>query len=80
MRFTRLATVPRSLAWSSDATKLYVGCNDGRVRIIDAESMEVEAEIDGLVGRVYELAVMQNRNEILTAGEAGCRTISLRAK
>ena len=80
MRFKRLADVPRCLAWSSDATKLYVGCNDGRVRIIDAESMEVEAEIDSLVGRVYELTVVQDRNEILTAGEAGCRTISLRAK
>jgi len=80
MRFGRLASVPRSLGWSSDATKIYVGCNDGRVRIIDTESMEIEAEIDGLVGRIHELVVHSTEGYIVTAGEKGCRVVSVRAK
>lgn len=79
IRFTRLVSVPRSLAWSSDAKKLYVGCNDGRVRTLDAESMEITDELDGLVGRIHELAVEPVGGRILTAGETGCRAISLRA-
>ena len=80
MRFARLESVPRSLAWSSDGTTMYVGCNDGRVRIIDAESMEIEAEVDGLVGRIHELAVDSAGGYIVTAGETGCRVVSLGAK
>lgn len=79
IRFTRLASVPRSLAWSSDAKKLYAGCNDGRIRVIDAESMEITDEFDGLVGRIHELAVESAGGRILTAGETGCRALILRA-
>lgn len=79
IRFARLLSVPRSLAWSSDAKKLYVGCNDGRVRTLDAESMEITDELDGLVGRIHELAAKPVGGRILTAGEMGCRVISLRA-
>jgi len=71
--------VPRSLAWSRDGTKIYIGCNDGRVRIIDGESMEIEAEIDGLVGRIHELVVHSAEGYIVTAGEKSCRVVCVRA-
>ncbi len=77
MRFARLPSVPRSLAWSCDAKKLFVGCNDGRVRIIDADSMQVAMEFDGLVGRIHDLAVSPTRGHILTAGTTGCHAIAL---
>ena len=77
MRFARLPSVPRSLAWSSNATKLFVGCNDGRVRIIDADSMQVAIELDGLVGRIHDLAVSPTSGLILTAGTTGCRAIAV---
>lgn len=69
VRFTRLASVPRCLAWSSDGKKLHVGCNDGHVRVVDAETMEIEAEIDGRVGRIYELVVDSAGKYVVTAGE-----------
>lgn len=75
MRFTRLASVPRSLAWSNEGTKLYVGCDDAHFRIIDAESMETEAEVDGLVGRIYELVVDSASMFIVIAGERGVRIL-----
>ena len=77
MRFARLPSVPRSLAWSCDAKKLFVGCNDGRVRIIDADSMQVAIELDGLVGRIHDLAVSPASSHILTAGTTGCHAIAL---
>ena len=80
MRFAKLVSVPRSLAWSRDAAKLYVGCNDGRMRIVNADSMEIEIEQAAQVGRIHELVVGSTGEYILTAGEAACRVVSLRAK
>lgn len=78
MRFGRLVAVPRCLAWSSDGMKIYVGCNDGRVRVIDSERMEIESEFDGRVGRIHEIVVNAVEEYVLTAGESGCKVISLR--
>ena len=77
MRFTRLSSVPRSLAWSRDAKTLLVGCNDGRVRIIDADSLQIAEELDGLVGRIHDLAVMPASGHVVTAGTTGCRVVAL---
>lgn len=78
MRFVRLASIPRCVDWSSDGTKLYVGCNDGLVRVIDAETMAIEAEINGLVGRIYCLEMDSASGNMITAGETGVRFISVR--
>jgi len=80
MRFVRLDSVPRCVIWSADATGLLVGCNDGRVRIIDWEKMESTTEIEGGVGRVFELALDPKTNLLLVAGEMGCRKHLLNSK
>jgi WD40 repeat protein len=78
MRFVRLTSIPRCMAWSPDGKKMYVGCNDGQVRVIDAETMDLVGEFDGLVGRIYDVAVDAVAGCILTAGENGCRSHSWR--
>lgn len=77
MRFVRLLSVPRCVDWSSDGTKLYVGCNDGLVRIVNAETMAIEAEVKGLVGRIYDMDVDSASGNMVTAGESGVRIISI---
>ncbi len=79
MRFCRLVSVPRKLIWSSDGTRLIVGCNDGFIRVIQSEAMEIDHEADGQVGRIYELAIISTE-ELLVAGEKGCRIVTFQTR
>jgi WD40 repeat protein len=77
MRFAKLSAAPRAVAWSAKGDRLFVGCSDGRIRIVDAESTEVVGELPGLQGRIHELVVDSQRNLILVSGEGGCRCVRL---
>jgi WD40 repeat protein len=72
MRFARLSSMPRAVIWSATGDRLFVGCNDGRVRIVDADTMEIVGEFDGLNGRIHELVMDTERGRILVCGEKGC--------
>ncbi len=74
MRFSKLPSVPRSLTWSNAGDRLYVGCNDGRVRTVDSSTMEVIDTFDANVGRIHELAMDFEKGLILVAGEQGFYT------
>ncbi len=78
MRFARLPSVPRVAAWSTTGDQLFIGGNDGRVRILDADTLAVERDLSGLDGRIYELSVDARRNKLLVAGEGGARLIDLK--
>ncbi len=69
MRFTRLPSIPRALAWSVSGDRLFVGCNDGHVRVLDTVSMEVAQVLEGIDGRIHEIVVDPNGQGILIAGE-----------
>lgn len=56
MRFTRLDSVPRIVAWSSNGERLLVGCNDGKLRVLDVETLDLIHEEQGLEGRIHALA------------------------
>lgn len=75
MRFARLPSIPRTLAWSSAGDRLLVGCNDGRVRVLDADSVEHVETLEGLEGRIYELVLDPKMNRILIGGESGFRSV-----
>jgi WD40 repeat protein len=77
MRFARLPSIPRSLAWSSDGQRLYVGCNDGKIRLVDADTMEIQSINGASVGRIYELVVDARSQSVLVAGEEWATRINL---
>lgn len=68
VRFVRLASIPRTVVWSSDASRLYVGDNDGHVRTIDPDTMQIMSDEALLEGRVHELLVGAKSPLILAAG------------
>ena len=39
VRFARLPSSPRTFAWSPEGDRLIVACNDGQLRVIDAETL-----------------------------------------
>lgn len=80
MRFAKLASIPRALAWSTVGDRIYVGCNDGRVHELDPDSMEILHQFDGLDGRIHEIAIDPTGDRILVVGETGFRIHSLQPK
>lgn len=72
MRFAKLPSTPRAVAWATTGDRLFVGCNDGRIRIVDAETMEIVGDLPGLKRRIHELVLDQKRGRILVCGEGGC--------
>lgn len=77
VRFARLPSVPRSLVWSTDGSRLSVGCNDGRIRIIETENAETVGDIDGIDGRIHELVLDSAKGRLFISGEADSRSVSI---
>ena len=75
MRFSRLPSAPRSLSWSKSGDQLFVGCNDGMVRVLDFNSMAVIKTLDSDVGRLNELIIDFERNKMLVGGTQGFRRL-----
>jgi WD40 repeat protein len=73
MRFTRLPTKATAAAWSPGGDRLLVGGTDGRLRILDPDTLEVVTEQVGVDGPVYALAA--TATDVLVGG-AGLRRLS----
>lgn len=71
VRFVRLDSRPLSVAWTRDGTRLVVACRDGDVRIIDPDTVEVQAQLDGIESHAWCLAVTRDGKEIVVAGGGG---------
>jgi WD40 repeat protein len=70
MRFTRLESVPRAVAWSAKGDRLLVGCNDGKLRVLDFDTLDV-VEKQGLEGRIHTLVPDSKGNREVLLGGAG---------
>jgi WD40 repeat protein len=72
VRFVRLQRViPLAVAWTVDGNHIVVSCNDGHVRIIDPQSVEILHDIPALKGWAYSLAVHPAGGELAVGGENG---------
>ncbi|MCY2963119.1 MAG: hypothetical protein NT069_05595, partial [Planctomycetota bacterium] len=77
VRFAKLPSIPRAIAWSQRGDRIYVGCDDGRVRILDPGNVEVLKTLGGPKGRILELQLDATGERLLVAGHVGCRLIEL---
>jgi WD40 repeat protein len=70
LRFTRLDSVPRAVTWSATGDQLLAACDDGRLRVIDFETLNVVSEKQGLDGRVHVLVRHPKADrEVLLGGD-----------
>lgn len=70
VRFARLDTVPLAVAWSRDGTHIVTACKDGRVRVLDPDTMDVTEALDALDGVAYSLAVAPD-GAVIVGGQSG---------
>jgi WD40 repeat protein len=71
VRFKRFPSPVLAAAWSPDGQRLVAGCADGRVRVIDADSLELVQEEKAVDGWVHTLVVHPTGSEVLVGGERG---------
>jgi len=71
VRFARLPSPGLSAAWLPDGTRLVVGCRDGRLRLIDARTVEVVAELPAIDDWVDAVAVHASGTALLVGGPDG---------
>ena len=71
VRFARLESVPRVVVGSAKGDRLLVGCNDGKLRVLDVDSLDVVSEKQGLEGRVHALALIPKSDREVLLGGAG---------
>lgn len=76
MRFARLSSPPRAVVWSPAGEHLLVGCNDGHVRVLDPDTMQITREVSAVPGRIYELAVSPD-GAVIVAGESGVQLLGI---
>ena len=70
VRFARLPTEPRAVAWSADGASILVACKDGNLRVIDPETVEVQTTLRAVDGIAYSLGVAPD-GSVLVGGQTG---------
>jgi WD40 repeat protein len=68
IRFARLKAPPRVVAWSPDGARLLVACNDGRVLVMDPDTLEILSNQRGVEGRIHSLAIHPSEHNLLLGG------------
>ncbi len=70
VRFARLDTVPLAAAWSLDGTRVIAACKDGRVRVLDPDTMDVAETLDAIDGVAYCIAGTPD-GAVIVGGQSG---------
>ena len=71
VRFARLPAKPLAVAWAPAGDRLVVGCADGRVRVLDPDTLAVTGEKTGFGGRVHCVVPNPETGRGLLAGGTG---------
>jgi WD40 repeat protein len=71
VRFARLPSPPIALAWTPSGSHVLAACEDGRLRSVDPESIEVKELAPTLTGVAYAAAVLPDGKFAVLAGAAG---------
>jgi WD40 repeat protein len=71
VRFTRLDSNPLAVAWLPSGTHFAVACEDGHVRLIDPDTLEILQDTPAVDGWAYSLAVHPTDGSLLVGGQHG---------
>ena len=71
VRYVRLASAPLDIAWLHDGVRIVAACADGRVRVIDAETVEVTGDLPAVGRLAYSLAVHPTDGSVIVGGQGG---------
>lgn len=69
MRFARLPSAPLAIAWTKGGERLVASCVDGRVRVLDPETVQISADLPALSGWAYSLAISPDDKFAVVGGE-----------
>ncbi|PAY16751.1 hypothetical protein CKO51_25270 [Rhodopirellula sp. SM50] len=71
VRFARLPSQPRQIQWVRDGGRIAACCNDGRVYLVNPETVEVSDGIAAIEGRAYTIAVDPSGGNAVVGGSDG---------
>ena len=71
VRYARLDAEPLKMVWLPDGVRIAAACDDGHLRIIDAEEVEVLRDIPALEGWAYSIAVHPTAAFVVVGGSGG---------
>ena len=71
VRFLKLNSVPLSVVWLPDGSRIAVSCEDGAVRQIDPDTAAITDEHPAIDGWAYSLAVHPLDGSLLAGGQNG---------
>ena len=76
VRFQRLPSAVTALAWTSDGSSIVVGCQDGRIRIVQADTLQTTEHPAANNTWITAIAVHPAESVILT-GDSGGNIVKL---
>lgn len=71
VRFARLSSKPLAIAWTADGRQLAAACVDGKVRLIDPDTVEILAEHEAVDRWAYCLAAAPDGSGFVVGGAGG---------
>lgn len=71
VRFVRFPAKPLAVEWTAKGARLIVVCDDGHLRVVDPDSIEVVQDIAAVKGWAYSVAIGPREGEVAVGGERG---------
>lgn len=73
LRFVRLDSIPRVIRWNPEGNRIWVGCDDGSLRVLDPENLKTMGAYPGKGERITGLALSPDGKKMVIASEKGIR-------
>lgn len=71
VRFAKLDSIPLAVAWLPSGSHFAVTCEDGHVRLIDPDTLEIRQATPAVKGWAYSLAIHPTDSTLLIGGQRG---------
>jgi WD40 repeat protein len=78
MRFAKLESAPQAVCWTRDGQFIAVACRDGKVQIVNPDTVQVNLELAAVQGPAYCIAVDSNGMLLVGGGGGQLKRLSSR--